>query len=195
MTDDPYKLFARWAKAAQKSELNDSDAAALATTDAKGCADVRMVLVRSISEAGFVFFSHQGSTKGKQIAANASAALNFHWKSLRKQVRVRGTIEPLPAADSDLYFSQRPRDHQLNAYASKQSEILPSRDALLALFASVKQKFAKTKIIPRPAYWGGFRLVPLEIEFWVSKRSRQHDRTVYYRTSPRAAWKVKKRFP
>lgn len=190
----PDKIVAEWLLKAQASEPNDYDAAALATTDAKGRADIRMVLVRNINEKGFVFFTHQGSAKGKQLADNPNAALNFHWKSWRRQIRVRGKIELVSEKEADDYFAQRPRDHQLNAHASRQSKSLKNNFELVELFANARKKFARAEI-PRPKYWVGYCLVPVEIEFWTSKRSRQHDRTLYYRSNPKKVWQIKKLFP
>jgi pyridoxamine 5'-phosphate oxidase len=141
-----------------------------------------------------VFFTHKQSVKGKQMETNAHAALNFHWKSIRRQVRIRGKVKRVASDEADQYFSQRPRDHQLNAHASRQSQVLKTRAQLIALFLKVKTQFAR-KPIPRPDDWVGYRLSPTAIEFWESKRSRQHDRTLYTRTSPKGLWKSKKLFP
>ena len=191
---DPMKQFERWARLAQASEPNDYDAASLATSERGNLPDIRMILVRRYDARGFVFFSHQDSAKGKQLADNPNAALNFHWKSLRRQVRVRGHVAIIDTNEADLYFQQRPRDHQLNAHASKQSRVLKNRDLLAALFRHAKQKFHR-ETIPRPAYWVGFRLAPLEIEFWRARRSRQHDRVLFYRASVGARWRTKMLFP
>jgi pyridoxamine 5'-phosphate oxidase len=192
--DEPMALFERWLAEAEESEPNDPNAMALATADAQGLPDVRMVLLKGRDARGFVFYTNTESAKGGQLAANPQAALLFHWKSLRRQVRVRGPVSPVTDAESDAYFASRPRGSQVGAWASAQSRPLPSRAALEQAVADYDARFAEAAP-PRPDYWRGYRVQPLAIEFWRDRRSRLHDRMVFRRDSLDAPWTTLRLFP
>jgi pyridoxamine 5'-phosphate oxidase len=191
---DPFLLFEEWLKEAAKREVNDPNAMALATVDAAGLPDVRMVLLKAHDSRGFVFYSNMQSAKGDQLAAHALAALCFHWKSMRRQVRVRGPVEPVNEAESDAYFSSRFRDSQIGAWASAQSRPMVSRFEFEKEIARTALKFGIGKV-PRPPHWTGRRIVPLQIEFWRDRPFRLHDRLVYRRETPQAPWRTEKLYP
>lgn len=172
---DPMALFATWLSDAEKSEPNDPNAMALATVDADGMPDVRMVLLKGFDPEGFVFYTNFESAKGTQILGSMKAALCFHWKSLRRQVRVRGPVEIVSDAEADAYYQTRPRGSRIGAWASKQSRELESRMALEKAVASYTARYAIGDI-PRPAHWSGFRIKPVAIEFWHDRPFRLHDR-------------------
>ncbi len=167
---------------------------ALATADADGAPDVRMVLLKDFDARGFAFYSNAKSAKGQQLAANPRAALCFHWKSLRRQVRLRGLIEPVEPEEADAYFQSRDRGARLGAWASEQSRPLPDRLALEKRVAEFALKFG-LGTVPRPPHWGGYRLVPLAIEFWRNQPFRLHDRLVFTRPTPAAAWEKHRLYP
>jgi pyridoxamine 5'-phosphate oxidase len=192
--EDPFAVFADWLAVAKKSEPNDPNAMALATADASGLPDVRMVLLKDVDPDGFVFYTNLESSKGLQLGANPQAALCFHWKSLRRQVRVRGQIVPVSDAEADAYFASRARDSRIGAWASAQSRPLEDRFALERSVASHALKFGVGEV-PRPAFWSGFRLVPTRIEFWRDKPFRLHDRLVFERSSPAQNWSTTKLYP
>ncbi len=191
---DPFALFADWLEDAKKSEPNDPNAMALATADASGAPDVRMVLLKDVSPAGFVFYSNDQSRKGLQLAGNAQAALCFHWKSLRRQVRVSGAAEPVSEAEADAYFATRHKDSQIGAWASDQSRPMEGRFELEGRIAKAAVKYGLGKT-PRPPHWTGWRIVPTRIEFWRDRPFRLHDRLEFLRDAPSVAWTTRRLFP
>jgi pyridoxamine 5'-phosphate oxidase len=191
---DPFALFGEWLDDANKKEPNDPNAMALATADEHGAPDVRMVLLKGVSEDGFVFYSNADSRKGVQLAANAQAALCFHWKSLRRQVRVSGRVELASDAEADAYFSSRAKDSQIGAWASEQSRPMEGRFELekrIAQFA-VKYRLGTT---PRPPQWKGWRIVPTRIEFWRDRPFRLHDRLEFVRADSNTRWMTRRLYP
>lgn len=185
MTTDPHQLFDEWLVEARAAEPNDPEAMALATADGEGRPSVRMVLLKGHDARGFVFYTNLDSRKGGELAANAHAALLFHWKSLRRQVRVEGPVEPVSAEEADAYFVTRARDSQLGAWASKQSQPLDARETFETRFAEVRDRFEGGDV-PRPPRWSGFRVVPDRIEFWNDRAHRLHERRVFTRAGD--AW-------
>jgi len=174
---DPFALFADWFTQAAASEVNDHNAVALATADSDGMPDVRMVLLKGFDKTGFTFYTNLGSNKASQLEANPKAALCFHWKSLRRQVRIRGEIEPVSDAEADAYYDSRHRMSRIGAWASRQSQPLESRFALEKAVAAYTARYPVGHI-PRPDHWSGFRLVPMTIEFWQEGAFRLHDRFI-----------------
>ena len=198
-TDDPFDLFASWLADATTSEINDPNAMAVASVDETGMPNVRMVLLKGVDDAdvphrGFVFFTNFEGTKGREILAHPKAALVFHWKSLERQVRVRGPVTTVSDAEADAYYASRPRLSRIGAWASKQSRPLEGRFALETKVARYTAKYA-IGAIPRPPYWSGFRVTPLEIEFWMSRPFRLHDRIVYRRADSATPWSKTRLFP
>ena len=190
--EDPLALFAEWLAEAVKSEVNDPNAMALATVDDDGLPDVRMVLLKDAGPDGFVFYTNLGSAKGRQLAASGKAALLFHWKSLRRQVRVRGAITLVSAEEADAYWATRARPAQLGAWASQQSQPLPDRLAFEKAIAAYGVKFGLGKA-PRPPHWSGFRLTPSHIEFWRDRPFRLHERLVF--DSAPGGWTTSRLYP
>ena len=172
---DPFVLFDAWMAEARGSEVNDPDAMSLATVDADGLPDVRMVLLKGYGPDGFRFFTHEGSAKGRELADNPRAALCLHWKSLRRSVRLRGPVERLPPAAADAYFATRAKRSRLGALASEQSQPLDSRGTLERRVAALEAQYAD-RDPPRPATWSGYRVAPVAIEFWLDGPNRLHDR-------------------
>lgn len=191
--EEPFRLFATWLEDATRSEINDPNGVALATVDSDGLPDVRMVLLKGFDEAGFVFYTNFESTKGQQILGNMKAAMCFHWKSLRRQVRLRGPVEIVSVAEADAYFASRPRGSRIGAWASKQSRPLESRFALEKAVAEYTARYAVGEI-PRPPYWSGFRIVPKTIEFWHDRPFRLHDRLLFTRDG-RDKWSKERLYP
>jgi pyridoxamine 5'-phosphate oxidase len=170
----------------------DTAPAALATADAKGRPSVRMVLLRGVDERGFVFHTNYNSRKARELTENPRAALCFHWPTLEEQVRIEGQVERLPPGESDAYFASRPRGSQLGAWASDQSAVLSSRETLEEAYREIERRFADGPV-PRPPFWGGFRLVPERIEFWFGRPDRLHDRILYNRTAD--GWTIERLYP
>ena len=180
MSDDPFTLFDTWYAQARESEPNDPNAVALATADSDGRPSVRMVLLKGHGPDGFVIYSNRESRKAGDLAVNPQAALLFHWKSLRRQVRIEGAVMLASDAESDAYFASRGRDSQLGAWASDQSRPLDSRETFEARFADVAARFEGGDV-PRPPHWGGYRVVPSRIEFWQDRAHRLHERRLFVR--------------
>ena len=177
---DPFALFDEWLAEARESEPNDPEAMALATADAQGRPSVRIVLLKGYGPDGFVFYTNQRSRKAEQLAADPNAALLFHWKSLRRQIRIEGAASPVSAAQSDAYFATRSRDSQLGAWASDQSQPLDSRATFEDRYEAMRAKFDGSDV-PRPPHWGGYRVVPVRIEFWTDRPHRLHERRLFVR--------------
>jgi pyridoxamine 5'-phosphate oxidase len=188
---DPYTLFASWFAEAHASEPSDANAMALATADSDGLPSVRIVLLKGVDARGFTFYTNTQSRKGRELAANPNAQLNFHWKSLRRQVLIDGAVEPVSDAEADAYFATRPRASQLGAWASDQSRPLDSRSTLEQRFAEMDARFPND--VPRPPHWSGYRVVPARIEFWIDRRDRLHERYVYDRVG--AGWRQSMLYP
>jgi pyridoxamine 5'-phosphate oxidase len=183
---DPFTLFDQWFAEARTSEINDPEAMALATADARGRPSVRIVLLKGHGRDGFLFYTNEQSAKGEQLAENTRAALLFHWKSLRRQVRIEGAVERVNDADADAYFASRSRDSQLGAWASDQSRPLDSRATFERRLEEVERRFEGGEV-PRPPHWGGYRVVPDRIEYWSDRPHRLHDRRLFTRVGD--AWR------
>ena len=191
---DPFALFELWLKEAAVSEINDPEAMALATVDADGLPDARMILCKGVDARGVVFYSNVESAKGSELKGQPKAAALFHWKSLRRQVRFRGAVAELGASESDAYFATRPRGSQIGAWASQQSRPLESRAALEAAVEAYERRFGSGGV-PRPEYWRGYRLEPVEIEFWRDRPSRLHERLQFKRLNPGSPWEKRLLYP
>ncbi len=191
---DPFALFSAWLAEAKASEPADPEAMAVATVDSNGLPNVRMILLKGADRRGFVFYTNCESAKGNELAANPKAALLFYWKSLGRQIRVRGPIEPATEAEADAYFVTRHRESRIGACASRQSRPLASRAVLEAEVERLTNDFGDGPVT-RPAYWRGYRLIPLEIEFWQNGPFRLHDRIVFRRADAHAPWTKTRLFP
>lgn len=191
--DDPFAIVRAWLAEAEASEINDPTAMALATVDAEGMPDARMVLLKEVEDDAFVFYTNYESAKAAQIEATGKAAFVMHWKSLRRQVRARGLVARVEAEKSDAYFASRPLKSRIGAWASKQSRPLQSRAALMAEVARLSLRLGPNP--PRPPFWGGYRIVPLQIEFWADGAFRLHDRFQWRREAPGARWRVTRLSP
>lgn len=190
---DPFTLFRAWLTEAGENEINDPNAIALATVDAAGMPNVRVVLLKEIEDAAFVFYTNYDSTKGRELAATGKAAFVIHWKSLRRQVRVRGTVSREEGDKADAYYASRALDSRLGAWASRQSQPLADRESLARSVEAARTRFGENP--PRPHFWGGFRLVPQEIEFWADGPSRLHDREVWRKSDLDSRWYAKRLSP
>jgi len=192
--DEPLRLFGAWFADAKRSESVNPDAMALATVDADGSPNVRMVLLKDFDERGFVFYTNVRSVKGRELADTPKAALVFYWKSLQRQVRIRGPVEQVAAAEADAYFATRSRMAQIGAWASKQSSALEGR---LAFEKEVARYTAKHAIgtVPRPEHWSGYRVAAREIEFWEERPFRLHDRVAFTRSRPSDLWRKTRLYP
>lgn len=193
-SDEPFALFAAWMEEAVAKEPRDPNAMAIATVDASGMPDVRMVLMKGYDSAGFVFYTNLGSQKAREIGANPKAALLFYWKSLNRQVRVRGSVTPVTEAEADEYFATRPRTAQIGAWASQQSQPLESRLAFEKAIALYTAKFGVSTVM-RPPHWSGFRIAPQSIEFWHDRPFRLHDRIVFTRADNGGGWTKTRLYP
>nr|WP_225190635.1 pyridoxamine 5'-phosphate oxidase [Sinorhizobium alkalisoli] len=191
---EPFSLFGTWLKDAEESEVNDPNAVALATVDPDGMPNVRMVLLKGFDERGFAFYTNFESRKGREILATRKAAMCFHWKSLRRQVRLRGPVETVSEEEADEYFRSRPRGSRIGAWASKQSRPLEGRLALEKAVAEFTARYAIGEI-PRPEYWSGFRIRPTSIEFWHDRPFRLHDRIEFSRPAPEGGWVKVRMYP
>jgi pyridoxamine 5'-phosphate oxidase len=192
--DEPFRQFEQWLAKAGETEPNDPNGMALATVGEDGMPSVRMVLLKGHDAQGFVFYTNYESRKGRQVLAARKAALLFHWKSLRRQVRIEGNVESVTDAEADAYFHSRPKASQIGAWASQQSRPLSSRFELEGRVAQFTARYAIGQV-PRPSYWSGFRVKPMLIEFWEDRPFRLHDRTVYHANARRDRWTTEKLFP
>ena len=196
---EPFGLFETWFSEAREHELNDANAMALATVDPSGMPNVRVVLLKGLDasatpDRGFVFYTNYEGAKGQELLASKRAALNFHWKSLRRQVRVRGIVSTVSVAEADAYYATRPRGSQIGAWASAQSRPLDSRKALETAVADIAAKYPSGDI-PRPAHWSGFRVTPTEVEFWHDRPYRLHERITFRREAADQVWRQQRLFP
>jgi pyridoxamine 5'-phosphate oxidase len=192
--EEPFSLFDQWMTEATLSEPNDPNAMALATVDGVGMPDVRMVLLKGVTPSGFVFYTNIESAKGRELETTAKAALVFHWKSLRRQVRIRGPVVAASDAESDAYFRSRARASQIGSWASQQSRPLAARSVLEQKFADYAARFGEEEV-PRPPYWRGYRVRPLSIEFWQDQPSRLHDRVAFTRQRLDGSWTKERLYP
>jgi pyridoxamine 5'-phosphate oxidase len=192
---DPFLLFEEWYAEAQKSEPNDPHAMAVATVDAAGLPDVRMVLMNARDRRGFVFFTNFESRKGEELTAHLKAALVFHWKSLSRQVRARGPVEVVDPSEADAYFATRSRTSQLGAHASRQSRPLDRKADLIAAVETLLASLSGDEAVARPGHWSGFRIIPLELEFWQDGAFRLHDRVRFTRADSIAPWTRQRLYP
>ena len=191
--EEPFTIFRRWIEEARETEINDPDAIALATVDKEGLPNVRMVLLRIIEDDAFVFFTNYGSKKAQEAFLTNKVAFNLHWKSLRRQIRVRGHVEREDGMIADKYFSEREVGSQTAAWASKQSETLTHRQELIERWQSYKNQFEKN--VGRPDFWGGIRINPIQIEFWADGQYRLHDRFLWERVLGEKSWSVRRLYP
>ncbi|MEZ5647485.1 MAG: pyridoxamine 5'-phosphate oxidase [Alphaproteobacteria bacterium] len=190
---DPFSLFATWLTEAETREANDHNAMALATASPGAVPSVRMVLLKGFDPRGFVFYTNYRSRKGQELSQNPQAALCFHWKSLRRQIRIEGTVAQVSPEEADTYFISRPYGSQIGAWASQQSQPLSDRRELEARVTQLEQQYPAT--VPRPDYWSGFRLTPRAIEFWQNMPSRLHDRLLYTRMDESSSWTIQRLQP
>ncbi|MBB3966651.1 MULTISPECIES: pyridoxamine 5'-phosphate oxidase [Rhizobium] len=192
--NEPFQLFAEWLKEAEASEINDPNAVALATVDEDGLPNVRMVLLKGFDQDGFVFYTNFESQKGREVLGQKKAAMCFHWKTLRRQVRLRGPVEVVSDEEADAYYKTRARGSRIGAWASRQSRPLESRFALEKAVAEYTARYAIGEI-PRPPHWSGFRIRPTSIEFWKDQKFRLHDRIEFRRAAPEGGWDKVRMYP
>ena len=191
---DPFKVFSQWLDEARTSEVNDANAMSLATIDKDMMPDCRIMLLNGMNENGFIFYTNTLSAKGRELQDNPKACLLFHWKSSRRQVRIRGHISQVPDVVADEYFASRPRGSKIGAHASMQSRAMKTRDQLIKRVDEFTEQFAG-KDVPRPAHWTGFLLTPVQIEFWQNGEFRLHDRVTYFRDDENQPWEAKRLNP
>ena len=184
--DNPIDLFRNWFKKAEETEINDPNAVALGTADQKNQPSVRMVLLKGLSNEGFVFYTNFNSKKGNDLKTNQQASMCFHWKSLRRQVRIIGNVQQVSEKEADEYYNSRPYKNRISAWASNQSEKLDSRDTFIKKISEFEKKFPDQKEVPRPPHWSGWRILPKEIEFWLDGEGRVHERLNY--TNNNSKW-------
>ncbi len=190
---NPIELFEKWFAEAKKTEINDPNAVALATSDKNNQPNVRMVLLKGLSEKGFVFYTNFNSKKGLELKNNLKASMCFHWKSLRRQVRLLGTVEEVSKKEADDYFNTRPYKNRIGAWASIQSKVLDKRETFLKKIEEFEKKFTDQNSVPRPPHWSGWRILPSEIEFWLDGEGRIHERLVYLKEKEK--WVKKLLYP
>ena len=191
---DPFSLFESWFAEASASEPSDPNAMALSTVDGDGLPDVRIVLMKGRDRRGFVFYTNATSAKGRELAGHPRAAANFHWKSLQRQIRLRGEVVGVSAEEADAYYDSRPRPSRIGAWVSQQSQPLVSRAVFEQQMAALEERFGEGAV-PRPPHWGGYRIVPSQIEFWQDRPFRLHDRIVFRRSTPDGAWEAQRLYP
>ena len=181
--DNPIELFKKWFSEAEKNEINDPNAVAVATSDNNNQPNVRMVLLKGLSDKGFVFFTNFNSKKGSELKTIQKASMCFHWKSLRRQVRVLGKVEEVSSKEADDYYNSRPYKNKIGAWASSQSQVLDKRETFLEKIKKFEKQYPDQNKIPRPPHWSGWRLIPNEIEFWLDGEGRIHERLNYIRSN------------
>ena len=191
--DNPIDLFKKWFSEAEKNEINDPNAVAVATSNNENQPNVRMVLLKGLTNKGFVFFTNFNSQKSKELKENSKTSMCFHWKSLRRQVRILGSVEEVSAAEADEYYNSRPYKNRIGAWASSQSEKLDSRQTFLKKIEQFEKKFDNKDKVPRPPHWSGWRVIPYEIEFWLDGEGRIHERLVYIKEENK--WRKKMLYP
>ena len=191
--DNPIDLFKNWFSEAEKSEINDPNAVAVATADKSNQPNVRMVLLKGLSNKGFVFYTNFTSKKGEELKNNLKSSMCFHWKSLRRQVRVLGTVEEVSKKEADDYFNSRPYKNKIGAWASTQSKVLDERKNFLKKVEEFEKRYKEKDSVPRPPYWSGWRVIPKEIEFWLDGEGRIHERLLYVKENEK--WKKKLLYP
>jgi pyridoxamine 5'-phosphate oxidase len=191
---DPSRQFEYWFQEALRAELPEPNAMFLSTVDADGFPNGRVVLLKGLDARGFVFYTNYGSKKGQELASNAMASLTFFWQELERQVRVRGRVERVSEAESDEYFASRPRGSQIGAWVSEQSTVIQSREVLEERTQAYEVRFANQEV-PRPPHWGGYRVLPFELEFWQGRHSRLHDRIRYRLDEPTGTWLIERLSP
>lgn len=191
---DPSRQFEYWFQEALRAELPEPNAMFLSTVDADGFPNGRVVLLKGLDARGFVFYTNYGSKKGQELASNAMASLTFFWQELERQVRVRGRVERVSEAESDEYFASRPRGSQIGAWVSEQSTVIQSREVLEERTQAYEARFANQEV-PRPPHWGGYRVLPFELEFWQGRHSRLHDRIRYRLDEPTGTWLIERLSP
>ncbi len=191
--DNPIDLFKKWFSDAEKSEVNDPNAFAIATADKSYQPNVRMVLLKGLNEKGFTFYTNFNSKKGGELKNNSKASMCFHWKSLRRQIRVLGNVEEVTPKEADEYYNSRPYKNKIGAWASSQSQLLDKRETFIKKISEFEKKFDKSTTVPRPPHWSGWRVLPKEIEFWLDGEGRIHERLVYFKKNSK--WEKKLLYP